>query len=233
LLIQHYWGAILLKLTLISNFFPSQALRPVGPWWFLSFIFQFYVVFPALLSMARKYGEYTLAIISCAGVLLSFLSRNSDVNIYFTIIGHMPELCLGIYLARRDKLHVPYYMVFTIFLLFILGNLYYSFWLISHFCALILMLLVFNSVRHTIRKHDHVNNLLVFYGALSMYMFFVHGFLREPMVVWAREYGYWTYSLLLCIAFLAITTISSYLLQTAELRIRQWFAQRESSPDLL
>lgn len=233
ILIQDYWGAILLKLTLISNLLPNQALRPVGPWWFLSFIFQFYLVFPFLLSMARKYGEYTLAIISCAGILLSFLSRNSDVNVYFTIIGHMPELCLGIYLAGKDKLHVPYYMVFTIFLLFILGNLYFSFWLISHFCALILMLLIFNSVRHAIYKHGYVNNLLVFYGTLSMYLFFVHGFLREPMVSWAREYDNWAYSLLLSIAFLAIATISSYVLQTAELKIRQWLAQRELSPDLL
>lgn len=41
---------ILLKLTLLFNFIPGEALSISGPWWFFSLIFQLYLVFPILLK---------------------------------------------------------------------------------------------------------------------------------------------------------------------------------------
>ena len=225
-LVQLHWYAILLKLTLLSNFIPGMALKPVGPWWFLPFIFQFYLVFPFILGLSKKYGGRVLLVIACAGILGSYVFRNAEVNVYFTVLGHLPELCLGIYLAGRERLRVPYLAAFAVLILFILGNMYFPFWYLSHLCALILLLLAFNGLKRAIGAHARVNRLLVFYGSLSMYLFFVNGFLRWPLFIWARELDHWAASLLLCAAFLAIATVASYALSIAEQQIRRRCAQR-------
>ena len=197
----------------------------MGPWWFLPFIFQFYFVFPVILVVSSKYGACTLGALSGAGVLVPYLAGNAGVNVYFTIIGHMPELCLGIYLAGRERLRVPHYTVLAIILLFVLGNRYLPFWYLSHLCALILLLLTFNAVKHAILENVRLNNLFAFFGTLSMYLFFVNGFLRWPLFVWARKFDHWAYSLMLCVTFLAIATVSSCGLQLAEQTIRRWYAR--------
>ena len=53
-------SALLLKLTLLSSVLPEQAFRPVGPWWFVPFIFQFYAVFPLLFAAERRWGSPVL-----------------------------------------------------------------------------------------------------------------------------------------------------------------------------
>lgn len=225
-LLHAHWKAILFKLTLVSNFIPGMALKPVGPWWFLPFIFQFYLVFPIILVITRKYGACTLAVLSSTGILLSVISTYLGANVYYTIIGHMPELCLGVYLASKERLHIPYYATVAIILLFILGNLYLPFWFISHFCALILLLQIFGASKHALKGNTGTNKLLAFYGALSLHLFFVHGFLRWPLLAWARNFDNWAYSLLLCITFLAISTVASYFLYLVEQKIRHWYVSK-------
>jgi len=41
-----------LQLTLLANFVPGKAMSACGPWWFYSFIFQFYLVFPLMIRIA-------------------------------------------------------------------------------------------------------------------------------------------------------------------------------------
>ena len=65
-----YWGSLLWKVLLTSNFMPGQALMPVGPWWFIPFIFQVYVLFPWLLRCYQKQGAKFLVLISLVGILL-------------------------------------------------------------------------------------------------------------------------------------------------------------------
>ena len=37
--------SLILKVTLLSNFIDGEQLSMSGPWWFISFIFQFYLYF--------------------------------------------------------------------------------------------------------------------------------------------------------------------------------------------
>ena len=55
-----YWDSLLWKLLLVSNFIPGQSLMPVGPWWFMPFIFQFYLVYPLLLRASQHLGAVFL-----------------------------------------------------------------------------------------------------------------------------------------------------------------------------
>lgn len=61
-------------------------------------------------------------------MLLSVTAQGQidNVNIYFTVLGHLPEFCLGMYIAKYDDagLHIPPALLLTAIALFVLGNLY-------------------------------------------------------------------------------------------------------------
>lgn len=40
----------------ISNILPGFGLPPVGPWWFIPFIMQFYAIWPMLRRLTNKFG---------------------------------------------------------------------------------------------------------------------------------------------------------------------------------
>ena len=65
-----YWNveSVFLKLTLVSNFIPSESFSLVGPWWFISLIFQFYFVYPFLLMYYEKWSNKGLIILSILSI---------------------------------------------------------------------------------------------------------------------------------------------------------------------
>ena len=53
-LIDHIDSVMYLLLG-VSNFIPGYAMKPVGPWWFIPFILQFYLLYPVLTRLASDY----------------------------------------------------------------------------------------------------------------------------------------------------------------------------------
>ena len=93
--------AVLLKITLLSNFFSGYALKPVGPWWFFPFIIQFYIVYPAILKAFELWGLKSLFIISLLSLSVVFFLQNVNFGFYYTILPYLPEFCFGIYITKN------------------------------------------------------------------------------------------------------------------------------------
>ncbi len=206
-----YWNleSIILKLTLLSNFFPSQAFSLVGPWWFISFVFQFYFAFPLLLYLYSRWGGSVLLILAVLSICFSMLIKGviGDISIYLTILGHLPELCLGMFLAKRDDvtIRIPASIIVVAAIIFLLGNIYATFWYVSHISFLILLLAAFNYVIPKIKSKDRSSRVFLFFGAISMQLFLVNGFLREPFILWANAYNNWLLTIALCLLSLMVS----------------------------
>lgn len=220
-----YWNieSLLLKLTLISNFVPEKSLIPIGPWWFIPFIFQFYLAFPVMLKLYLRWRDKALMAMAVVAILITMLSGGhiAGVNVYFTILGHFPELCLGIYIAGYEpkKLKIPTIYVLAALGLYLLGNIYQLFWYLSHICFLIIILAVFNHLMPRIKKAHISKKFLLFLGGISMPLFLVNGFLREPFISWAIQYNDWLLTIGLCLLSLTLSILVSMMLLTIEKRI--------------
>ena len=233
-----YWniGDLLLncrlyQISFLENLFRSLVLGPwslvlgpwslvLGPWWFIPFIFQFYFIFPLLRYLYSKWGAAMLLAISIAGIALSYLNhgRIGDLNIYFTVLGHLPEFCLGIYLAGKEgeKIRISWVVILSALVLYFLGNIYESFWYVNHISFLILLLIVFNAVIGSIKKRARINKAILFIGGISMPIFLVNGFLRYPFIYWAINNNYWLLTIALCLLSLTISIFVAYILSKIE-----------------
>lgn len=210
MLSMHY-QEILLKLTLISNFIPDMALEPIGPWWFIPFIFQFYFAFPFLLKLYDRWHQTGL--IALAVFCLVFTDNVggsiSGVNLYYTIVPYMPVFALGIYLAKQDtsitKIKIPGYFILLALLIFILGNVNSHLWVLSNISFIILFLVMMNLVIPKIK--GILYKVLIYTGKISMALFLVNGFLRFPMLRWAIAKDNWLITIALCLVFLVISYV--------------------------
>lgn len=224
-----YWNLedLILKLLLLSNFLGDNALSLVGPWWFIPFIFQFYFLFPFLLGLYSRWGISILIILSISTIMLSIITQGKigSFNIYYSILGHFPEFCLGIYLARNDNaaIKVPLLVIISAFLIYFLGNVYEIFWYVNHISFLILLLALFSYLTTKIKKDNVMIKIFLFLGALSMPIFLVNGFLREPFIWWAREYNSWLLTIILCLISLLASVVAAFFLS----KIESWLMSKK------
>ena len=210
------WESLLLKLTLISNVVPDQAFRPVGPWWFVPFIFQFYAIFPVLFAAHRRLGSPALIAVSAVSLGIVFVGL--PVPVMTTVIGHLPEFALGIWAASRANARVPMWMIALAVPLFLLGNVSHIFWPWSHLSALVLMLASWQWGGGRIMQSAAARGSLAWLGALALPLFLVNGFLRQPFLGWAEAAASETRILSYAWLFLVVSIAVAWCLQQAD----QW-----------
>jgi peptidoglycan/LPS O-acetylase OafA/YrhL len=219
---------------------PGNYLSPVGPWWFIPFIFQFYFTFPFLLNLYSKWGELILLIISATSILVSIAVQGiiiipsigiGGIKVYFTILGHLPEFCLGIYLASRDDtvIRIPTLILLVAFTIYFLGNIYEIFWYANHISFLILLLAAFSYVIPKIKGIDTIKKIFLFFGSISMPLFLVNGFLRRPFISWAKEHNDWLLTIVLCMLSLTISLLVALTLSKIERHLMSRLIQQPSS----
>ena len=215
-----YWNldSILLKLTLLSNFVPGQSLSPVGPWWFIPFIAQFYVIFPLLLKVNIRYGAKSLLLIAMISVLLNyFFDLWGIFNLNFTVIGHLPVLCLGMYLAgKEDTPKISLLAVITILAIYVLGNLSPLLWWLNNLSFLMLMMVFLQVAAEHIKLGSNSRRYLNFIAGISMYLFLVNGFLRQPFIDLALRYNSWFVTLVCCLIFFILCILVALVVGKAE-----------------
>ncbi|MCB1878014.1 MAG: acyltransferase [Chromatiales bacterium] len=218
LMIVFYEGAVdatgwylkfyLFKLSLLSNFVPDQAFSGNGPWWFFSFIVQFYLVFLLIRDAVKRYGEGVLlglaGISYAARIFLNPYLVDHGLNIFFTVVGFLPELCLGIFLARREQWRIPALWLWGALLVSVLGNWYESAWWFSSTAVLILMLVVLRWYLDRADLGGALNRFFLYLGRISLPLFAAHGVLRAPFVASANEAANWGYTFILGIAFFLV-----------------------------
>jgi len=214
------------QLSLLSTFLPGKALSAVGPWWFYSMIFQFYLIFPLLLKVFRRYNVKGLIVISFLSyALLIFLNPlllNVKLNILNTAIGHLPEFCFGIWLgAKKDfKINIGVYILAL--LVFAFGNLYKPIWYFSHLATMIILLPILQYLVVKIRQNNFINNIVMFIGLVSVYLFAVHGFIRWEFVGLANFLNYPIAEFLVAIMFFLFSTGIAWVFYTSEKQMRYW-----------
>ena len=213
-LVEHA-KALLYKLTFTSNFIPGEALKLVGPWWFVSLIVQFYLFFPLLLKVEKRFSTKGLVAVALLSILSApYLQQITSFNVYYTLIGHLAEFSLGIYLAKQVNTHIHFYFIILIILVFLLGNIFETFWYFSHVSALLLMLLLFQWCIPKMNSHIFV--FFSFLGTISMYIFYTNGFMRHAFAIAAFQSKDWFEIIQYCIGFFMTVILFSFFLYWVE-----------------
>ncbi len=212
--------SLLLKLSLLSNLFPNEALLPVGPWWFIGFIFQFYFTFPLLFRLYQHWGNGFLIGLSALGLIIN-IALNGEigkVSLYVNLIGHLPELALGMYLVKHDNYVIknPKIAIFLVFIIFILGNMNQALWHLNHIAFLILLLAGLNNLLPRIKQQHLGKKALLFLGAISMPLFLVNGFLRRPFISIAEKFDKALMTIVAGLLFLVTSIIIAFALTKIE-----------------
>jgi len=215
-----------IQLTLFSTFVPGKGLAAVGPWWFYSMIFQFYLIFPLIIKLINKYGDKVLLIISIIGyLLLIFLNPELSkvkLNLIQMVFGHLPEFCFGIWAARQKEIKISWLIIVGALIIFVLSNWFKPFWYFSHLSASILLIPLVSVLSKTISKYSTTKSIFKFIGTISVYIFAIHGFIRWDMVGLANFFSNPLAALLVAIAFFTISSGLAWMLFTTENQMRTW-----------
>jgi peptidoglycan/LPS O-acetylase OafA/YrhL len=168
----------------ISNILPGFGLPPVGPWWFIPFIMQFYAIWPILRRLSNRFGLRGLVALSIVCLLATSavnpVLAHSLINLATTPIGRMRVLCLGI-IAARYPIRINAYLAIPAFAIVILGSEYLAFSYFVSLASVILILWLYMKTRALLRQ----SVLLEQIGNYSLAIFLVNGIVRVPFVIFA------------------------------------------------
>lgn len=110
--LKQYWQSIIFPTRWLTQ---DLAFNFVGTWWFIGTILQFYIAYPLLLKLLKKYGALKLLLIAIAisiiyRLMLVNLTDEAPIGIYqanalgfISIFARMPEFVLGMYFATRTS----------------------------------------------------------------------------------------------------------------------------------
>ena len=202
----------------ISNFIPDNIYHPIGPWWFIGVILQFYLIAPFLLRLTNRYKEPLLYGLIVGAFLLEylttpFLSRTFDFNINHSILGHLDICALGILFARQKNFSLPTPLIAGAAALFIAGNFIAPLWITTGITFLLLALPISRALITQVKHLPWLERNLMFLGQLSMYLFLCNGYLRRPLIDWAKQAPHWWTSIWTSIVFFAIVLLWSLMLK--------------------
>lgn len=138
------------------------------------------------------------------------------VNLYCTVLGHLPVLCLGIYAARSDRLPTDSWLVLAAAIVFALGTWFEALWHFAPLCATILLLAAAPRVVGWLRAWRPALRFVGYCGAISLPLFAIHGMLRQPFKDAANAQGAWYFTLGAGLAFLAASLAAAQLAKWIE-----------------
>lgn len=217
--------SLFLKLTLLFNFIPGEALEVDGPLWFFSVIVQLYALFPLLKYIANKYGENSMLIIALlvaiSNIFLNPFIVKNDLSVYFLFIGQLPVFCLGIYFAARPRIKIPNEMVLLSFAIFIASNVNFYAWHFSFLSCVIIMLAIFAWVKPPAKNLKNISAFLAYTGSISLSLFAVHGMVRFPFEALAEQYGHPVFTNILALFFLAGSYLFAWFVRVTEAKALQ------------
>jgi peptidoglycan/LPS O-acetylase OafA/YrhL len=199
--IAWYLKTSLVELSLLSSVWPGHQLQLVGPWWFFSVIFQFYALFPLLRRITIRYGGEGLIMVGVTGLVFTYLANpvlvSNGINLKLTLIGHLPTLCLGLYLARAEDLSIPTPVLLAAAGVFIAGNWLAPYWYLAPICIATLFVAGLGRGIVWLRKWGPGYRFVEYCGYVSLPLFAIHGIMRDPFVREANAYGTWYVTLTL------------------------------------
>ena len=169
-IINEYGFPIFLKIIAIN--IPGYSLSPVGPWWFIPMILQFYMIFPFLINLYKKHKEVILIVISVLAIISTILLKKKIL--YFNVLGHVPVICLGIYFAY-NKVKIPRKVFFLSLFIFIAAQFNQLIWVLGPLAFVLIFIFCYKASVISF-------SLFSFIGKISLFMFLTNGFLRTPFL---------------------------------------------------
>lgn len=176
---------LLFMLAGVSNMLPGLGLPPVGPWWFIPFIMQFYAIWPMLRRLTNKFGWPGLVVLSVACLLFTSAVNPHlaqwTINLAESPIGRMRVFCLGI-IAARYPIRINAYLTIPAFAIITVGNMYLNVAQFASLASVVLILWLYLKVRTLLRKSD----FLALIGKYSLAIFLLNGIVRVPFIMFAK-----------------------------------------------
>lgn len=173
---------LILMLLGVSTLVPGFGLPPVGPWWFIPYILQFYALFPLLRRFTVRLGWQGLALLALDCLLVTHLINPYlqpwSIDLLTTPFGHMPCICLGI-IAARYRLHINAALALGAGTVLILGSAYETLWPLTFLSSVVVVVWVYLKARPILRQSE----LLASIGASSLLIFLLNGIVRIPFVL--------------------------------------------------
>ena len=179
------WREIGRKLLLIHTLIPGSGVSVCGPWWFFGLIVQLYVLFPIILKLTQRHGTKILVgtmVISYLWIMTALFLYDHDPGSVLAMQnapGHLPEFCFGIWLGLAPRKISNWWLIPTL-AVFSLGNFFEPFYPFTFLAVSAIFVIIYNIVRKPITQFAAVRRPVAFLGSISMFLFAVHGFLRQP-----------------------------------------------------
>lgn len=162
----------------------------IGPFWFFAAIIQFYILFPILykfVSCFRVKTYFFPIIIALILVYILFFSfdgfpmklgnESFQLSVFRNVVGHLPELLLGISLAHFHINSFSKSIIFLALLVLIGSQIYWFLFPLSFISVTILM--VWSLQKFKLILHRQLQNILIYVGNVSMILFVVNGAFRS------------------------------------------------------
>jgi len=176
---------LLLMMAGVSNILPGLGLPPIGPWWFIPFIMQFYALWPMMRRLTDKFGWPGLVALSIVCFLVTLAAGPSlahwQINPVEDPIGRMRVLCLGI-IAARYPIRINALLGIPAFVIIFLGSEFLGFSYFVSLASVVLSLWLYMRTRGLLRKFRVLEQI----GNYSLAIFLVNGIVRVPFVMFAK-----------------------------------------------
>ena len=215
--LAEYYGEILQLLTGLYPLIPGNRYPAVGPWWFIPYIIQFYVMWILLSRLSTRVSNRALLTMILAGVAFNysitpFVLDALRINLLLTPQAHLPEIILGMYYARTG-ISTSRLLFFGACVTLAFSGLYYSVWPLHHLSALLVFLYL--SVKLINSQQSRLSALLNWLGAYSLPIFLINGFFRPPFVNFAKANQAWWIDILVGLLFFGVVCIAAFLISTS------------------
>jgi peptidoglycan/LPS O-acetylase OafA/YrhL len=168
---------------LLLGLFPihGYGIPPVGPWWFIPFIVEFYAIWPLLRAITNRWGWPGLLVIASVCLAITHVVNSSmplwSMTLLFTPIGRMPVICFGIFAARHTfRISTPLALGGVCALL--LGSRFGDLWPLTFLGALFVALWMYLKVRDILRGFPLLSRL----GDYGLLVFLLNGIVRDQFV---------------------------------------------------
>jgi len=219
---------ILLQLSLVANFIPGKAMVITGPWWFFSLIFQFYLVFPLIMLGYKKFKTRFLVVIGLLSLIVLYIFNpffiSLQLNLLQTFIGHLPEFLLGVAFAFRKEIKLNWWIVSLSLALFVISCFIEHFWILGFISFTVFFIWLHKNI-YTAKIAAKPFTLLFFIGNISVYIFVIHGFLRERFLGLGNSMNDPIMGILGSLIFFAFVLIVSYGMQKTDESIKLYFSK--------
>ncbi len=195
---------------------PSVHLPMVAPWWFIPYIMQFYLLWALSSALVNRAPRAVLLLVILAGLVfnhsvLPLALVESKLNLLFTPLGHIPEIFTGIYLAKYDLPRPALVLMFPVALVGLyFSGLYEELWSLHHVSGLIVFL--FLSAGLLSLAGARIAKPLFWLGGISLPLFLVNGFLRDPFIALYYRWPTWETHMGCAILFFLAVCLLAYFL---------------------